>query len=68
MLQVCRYGDHFYPWSKGGSTSLRNFVAACGHCNRSKGRPHPKPRTTDSAGAPPYAIRVTRRRRLSGRA
>lgn len=28
------HGDHFYPWSKGGSTSLRNFVAACARCNR----------------------------------
>ena len=30
-------GDHFYPWSKGGSTSLQNFVAACARCNRAKG-------------------------------
>ena len=22
------HGDHFFPWSKGGSTSLENFVAA----------------------------------------
>jgi putative flavoprotein involved in K+ transport len=22
------HGDHFYPWSKGGSTSLENFVTA----------------------------------------
>lgn len=31
------HGDHFYPWSKGGSTSLQNFVAACAMCNRAKG-------------------------------
>ncbi|WP_258805120.1 HNH endonuclease [Pseudarthrobacter sp. NS4] len=31
------HGDHFYPWSKGGSTSLQNFVAACSRCNRAKG-------------------------------
>lgn len=31
------HGDHFYPWSKGGSTSLQNFVAACSRCNRTKG-------------------------------
>jgi 5-methylcytosine-specific restriction endonuclease McrA len=31
------HGDHFCPWSKGGSTSLRNFVVACGRCNRAKG-------------------------------
>lgn len=31
------HGDHFYPWSKGGSTTLENFVAACARCNRTKG-------------------------------
>jgi hypothetical protein len=30
------HGDHFYPWSKGGSTTLQNFVAACARCNRAK--------------------------------
>lgn len=29
--------DHHYPWSRGGATSMANFVAACGHCNKSKG-------------------------------
>ncbi|BCW70008.1 HNH endonuclease signature motif containing protein [Arthrobacter sp. NicSoilB8] len=37
------HGDHFYPWSKGGSTSLRNFVAACSRCNRAKGAQIPSP-------------------------
>ncbi|WP_307037859.1 HNH endonuclease [Arthrobacter sp. B3I4] len=37
------HGDHFYPWSKGGSTSLQNFVAACAGCNRSKGARIPSP-------------------------
>jgi hypothetical protein len=37
------HGDHFYPWSKGGSTSLRNFVAACSRCNRAKGAHIPSP-------------------------
>ncbi|MET4589837.1 HNH endonuclease signature motif containing protein [Arthrobacter sp. 754] len=37
------HGDHFYPWSKGGSTSLRNFVAACARCNRGKGARIPSP-------------------------
>ncbi len=23
------HGDHFYPWSKGGATSMQNFVATC---------------------------------------
>ena len=37
------HGDHFYPWSKGGSTTLQNFVAACSRCNRSKGARIPSP-------------------------
>ncbi len=39
------HGDHFYPWSKGGSTTLQNFVAACSRCNRSKGARIPSPST-----------------------
>lgn len=31
------HGDHWYPWSKGGATSMTNFVAACVRCNTSKG-------------------------------
>ncbi|RAX43695.1 HNH endonuclease [Arthrobacter sp. AQ5-06] len=37
------HGDHFYPWSKGGSTSLQNFVAACARCNRAKSSTIPSP-------------------------
>lgn len=37
------HGDHFYPWSKGGSTSVQNFVAACARCNRAKGARIPAP-------------------------
>jgi hypothetical protein len=37
------HGDHFYPWSKGGSTSLQNFVAACARCNRGKSARIPSP-------------------------
>ena len=37
------HGDHFYPWSKGGSTTLQNFVAACARCNRAKGAGIPSP-------------------------
>lgn len=37
------HGDHFYPWSKGGSTSLQNFVAACARCNRTKRANIPSP-------------------------
>jgi hypothetical protein len=35
--RTAEHGDHFYPWSKGGATSLQNFVAACSRCNRAKG-------------------------------
>jgi hypothetical protein len=31
------HGDHHYPWSKGGATSMGNFVAACATHNTSKG-------------------------------
>ncbi len=37
------HGDHFYPWSKGGSTSLQNFVAACARCKRAKRANIPSP-------------------------
>lgn len=37
------HGDHFFPWSKGGATSLQNFVAACSTCNRAKGARIPSP-------------------------
>jgi len=37
------HGDHFYPWSRGGATSLQNFVAACSRCNRAKGARIPSP-------------------------
>lgn len=48
------HGDHFYPWSKGGSTSLQNFVAACSRCNRTKGARIP---------SPGQQLRLERRRR-----
>lgn len=41
--RAAEHGDHFYPWSKGGSTSLQNFVAACSRCNRAKGARTPSP-------------------------
>ncbi|MBD1536837.1 HNH endonuclease [Arthrobacter sp. S13_S34] len=41
--RAAEHGDHFYPWSKGGSTSLQNFVAACARCNRAKGARIPTP-------------------------
>jgi hypothetical protein len=37
------HGDHFFPWSKGGSTTMQNFVAACAKCNRTKGARIPSP-------------------------
>lgn len=30
------HGDHHYPHSRGGATSLANFVAGCSRCNRRK--------------------------------
>lgn len=41
--RTAEHGDHFYPWSKGGSTSLQNFVAACARCNRAKRANIPSP-------------------------
>ena len=34
--RTAEHGDHFYPHSKGGATSMRNGVAACAKCNISK--------------------------------
>ena len=52
--RAAEHGDHFYPWSKGGSTSLQNFVAACSRCNRAKGARIP---------SPSQQLRLERRRR-----
>lgn len=41
--RAAEHGDHFYPWSKGGATSLQNFVAACSRCNRAKSAWIPSP-------------------------
>ena len=30
------HGDHYIPWSKGGATTMGNFVAACRSCNLRK--------------------------------
>ncbi|WP_282383096.1 HNH endonuclease signature motif containing protein [Arthrobacter sp. AL12] len=64
-------GDHFYPWSKGGSTSLQNFVAACARCNRAKGAGIPSPRQQERLerrrlgyGAPEAALSVGERQPL----
>lgn len=35
--ETASHGDHHYPWSKGGATSMLNFTAACVRCNTSKG-------------------------------
>ncbi|HEX2248348.1 MAG TPA: HNH endonuclease signature motif containing protein [Arthrobacter sp.] len=43
------HGDHFHPWSRGGATSLQNFVAACARCDRTKGGRACPPRA-DSGG------------------
>lgn len=38
-----QHGDHFHPWSRGGATSMNNFVAACAPCNMSKSNRVPAP-------------------------
>lgn len=57
LLTRCRkpaeHADHLYPWSKGGATSLANMVAACSHCNLSKG----------AKILPPWRVRLLVRRR-----
>lgn len=35
--RTASHGDHYFPWSKGGATSMLNYVAACARCNTSKG-------------------------------
>ena len=35
------HADHFYPWSRGGATSMQNLVAACSSHNLSKGAKMP---------------------------
>lgn len=55
--RAAEHGDHFYLWSKGGSTTLQNFVAACSRCNRSKGARIPSPSAQR---------RIERRRFLGG--
>lgn len=32
-----QHGDHWFPWSKGGTTDMQNFVSGCALCNLSKG-------------------------------
>jgi hypothetical protein len=66
------HGDHFFPWSKGGSSNLQNFVAACAKCNRTKGARIPSPgqqarieRRRREYVAPAGSVSVGERRRLS---
>ncbi|NNN04215.1 MAG: HNH endonuclease [Acidimicrobiaceae bacterium] len=40
------HGDHHYPWSRGGATTLSNFVALCARHNLSKGSRVPSPWAT----------------------
>ena len=35
--EAAAHGDHWFPWSRGGPTSMENFVAACPGCNLAKG-------------------------------
>ncbi len=40
-----KHGDHFFPYVKGGNTTMLNFVAACERHNLSKGAKMPKAHT-----------------------
>ncbi len=35
------HGDHHYPWSRGGASTLENYVAACARHNLAKGAKTP---------------------------
>lgn len=35
--RTATHADHFYPWARGGATSIRNLVGACGRHNLIKG-------------------------------
>ncbi|GAB6857959.1 HNH endonuclease [Microbacterium xylanilyticum] len=35
--RTAAHADHFFPWTRGGATNLRNCLAACARCNTSKG-------------------------------
>jgi hypothetical protein len=39
--KAAQHGDHWFPHSKGGATSMTNFVAACAPCNLSKSAKNP---------------------------
>lgn len=58
-LMRCRrraeHGDHFFPWSRGGATTMGNYVAACAKCNLAKSNHVPTRLTT-------FLIALRRRR------
>ncbi len=35
--RTASHADHYLPWSRGGASSMQNFVAACPQCNLRKG-------------------------------
>jgi hypothetical protein len=54
------HGDHFYPWPKGGSTSLQNFVAAQ-QVQPGKRGAGPVARTSGKDGTTPAGLRFSRK-------
>lgn len=42
------HGDHWFPYSKGGATSIYNLVMLCPHCNISKSNKMPTSRQTEA--------------------
>ena len=47
-------GDHWYPYARGGATSIKNLVMLCPKCNRSKSDKIPSHLQT-------FALRMRRR-------
>jgi 5-methylcytosine-specific restriction endonuclease McrA len=41
--RTASHGDHFFPWSLGGASTMANFVAACRKCNLTKSNKYPSP-------------------------
>lgn len=43
---AAEHGDHWIPWSKGGATNMKNFVALCADHNQRKSNHMPRRKQT----------------------